>query len=231
MTGARWADAKGHSTLGSDPAWERLLRWQKSLIDWYGYDKLVRFQTGLGDEFSTSNAFELGKIAMIMDGEWRVAFLANEHPELTYGTAPVPVDASRPRLYGSGYVTGNIVGISKTSSHKDEAWQLVRYLSMDTNAQVKLSNLLRNVPTTTAAARSKAIKPDPKFHTFLQIFANPRTSTTPITASGAAYQDMFGSFLTKWQAGKVKDLHGGLVALDKQIDAQLAQASGGSNVP
>ena len=62
--------------------WTKLLTWQKSLIDWYGYDKLVRFQAGVGDEFSASNAFENGKLAMNIDGEWRVAFIKAEHPEL-----------------------------------------------------------------------------------------------------------------------------------------------------
>jgi len=39
------------------------------------------FQAGLGDEFSASNAFEAGKVAMNVDGEWRVAFIAAEHPD------------------------------------------------------------------------------------------------------------------------------------------------------
>src|SRR6266511_335311 len=96
--GGKWQDSQGHSIIGKDPAWAKWARWQKNLVDWYGYDKLVRFQTGLGDEFSASQAFEKGKLAMNMDGEWRVAFIANEHPELKYGTAPMPVDSAHPEL-------------------------------------------------------------------------------------------------------------------------------------
>ena len=44
---------------------------------------------------------------MKIDGEWRVAFIADEHPELDYATAPMPVDDSSPSLYGSGYVNGH----------------------------------------------------------------------------------------------------------------------------
>src|SRR5207247_7212428 len=62
--GAKWLDAKGKSAVGADPAWARWATWQKSLVDWYGYGKLVRFQAGLGDEFSASQAFETGKLAM-----------------------------------------------------------------------------------------------------------------------------------------------------------------------
>ena len=58
--GAKWVDADGKSTLASDPAWGRLFQWQKDLIDFYGYDKLVKWQAGVGDEFSAKNAFESG---------------------------------------------------------------------------------------------------------------------------------------------------------------------------
>ena len=43
---AKWFDAEGKSALGKDPAWQSLLRWQKSLVDYYGHDKLVKWQTG-----------------------------------------------------------------------------------------------------------------------------------------------------------------------------------------
>ena len=33
---------------------------------------------------------------MNMDGEFRTAFLADEHPDLDYGTAPMPVADSHP---------------------------------------------------------------------------------------------------------------------------------------
>jgi multiple sugar transport system substrate-binding protein len=224
MWGARWTNAKGQSTLNT-PQWRAFLTWQKSLVDWYGYDNLVRFNAASGDEFSANNAFERGKVAMILDGEWRVAFIAAEHPELKYATAPLPT--ASPKLYGSGYTTGNIIGIPKTAPHKDQAWELVKYLATNTQAETTLSNELRNVPTTKASLHSKLIKPDPRFATFLKIFANRYTTTTPITAAGAAYQDLFGSWTTKWQAGKENNLAGGLAAVDKQIDAQLANATGG----
>ena len=48
---------------------------------------------------------------------------------------------------------------------------------------------------------------------------------------GAAYQTLIQDFAVKYQAGKVPDLHAGLVELDKQIDAQLAQAELGAGAP
>jgi multiple sugar transport system substrate-binding protein len=225
--GGKWQDSKGHSILGKDSAWSKWARWQKNLIDWYGYSKLVRFQTGLGDEFSASQAFEKGKLAMNLDGEWRAAFIADEHPTLDYGTAPMPVDSAHPELYGSGYINGTIIGIPKGVKHKSQAWDLVKYLTTNNHALAVLSNGLRNVPTTKASLTSKEIKPDAHFATFLKIFANPKSSTSPITAAGSAYTNAVQNFFTKWQAGKVKNLGGGLKSLDKQLDAQVKQAGGG----
>ena len=52
MWGAKWTDAQGHSALAQGGQWANFLTWQKSLIDFYGYDKLVRWQAGSGDEFA-----------------------------------------------------------------------------------------------------------------------------------------------------------------------------------
>jgi multiple sugar transport system substrate-binding protein len=224
--GATWMN--GDKSALATPAWEAQLRWQKSLVDWYGYDDLVRFNAGAGDEFSASNAFETGKVAMHMDGEWRPAFIKKEHPELKYGTAPFPVADDKQDLYGAGYVTGSILGIPKTSKHKDQAWLLVKYMATNTNALAKLSNGIQNVPTTFASLKSPLLRPLPGFQTFLDVFGNENTKTTPITRIGAANQETFQSFIGKYVAGKEKDLAGGLRNVDKQIDAKLKQAEAGS---
>jgi multiple sugar transport system substrate-binding protein len=164
---------------------------------------------------------------MNLDGEWRVAFIAAEHPSLDYGTAPMPVDDSKPGLYGSGYINGTIVGIPRGAKHVDLSWALVKYLTTNSHALAELSNGLRNVPTTKASLTSKELVPDKHFATFLKIFANPKSSTSPIMASGVSYTNLVQNFFTKWQAGNVGDLPGGLQKLDSQLDAQVAQAKGG----
>jgi multiple sugar transport system substrate-binding protein len=227
LFGAKWLDSKGKSNLSKDPGWTKYLKWSKSLIDWYGADKLKRWQAKVGDEFSASNAFETGKLAMQIDGEWRVAFIAAEHPELKYATAPMPVDAAHQGLYGSNNVNGTIIGIPKTTKHKAEAWALVKYLTTNSHPLALFSNGIRNVPTTKASLNSKEIKPDAHFKTFLKIFGNPNNTTFPITAVGSAFGTYFNNFIDKYQAGHVSDLAGGLKKVDKQTDAQLKQGGGG----
>ncbi|MFL5952192.1 MAG: extracellular solute-binding protein [Gaiellaceae bacterium] len=227
LFGAKYINGSGHSVLATDPAWSRMLKWQKSLVDWYGYKNLQKFDAGAADEFSASHAFEIGKLAMMMDGEWRVAFIKAEHPSLNYATAPAPVDDAKPNLYGAGAVNGTIIGIPKGVKHKDAAWDLLKYLTYNAHPLALFSNAIRNVPTTKESLHSREIKPDAHFKTFLTIFTNPNSTTTPITAAGNAYGTLIQAFAVKWQAGHAGDLHKGLQKLDKQIDAQLKQAQAG----
>jgi len=223
--GATWFNAEGKSNIGSDPAWASMMTWQKKLVDFYGYDKLTRFTAGLGQEFSADNAFEKGKIAMMIDGEYRSAFIKAEAPNLEYGTAPFPTDDTKADLYGAGYVTGNVIGIGRGSQNPEAAWALVKYLSTDTDSVVAVANGIKNVPTTTPALTSPKLEKDANYQTFLDVFANEHSSTTPTTASGKAYQDTLGTFVSKWQAGKVDDLAAGLKTVDQQINDQLALGS------
>jgi multiple sugar transport system substrate-binding protein len=203
-----------------------MLQWQRSLTDAIGKTKLTQFTAKAGDEYSAANDFETGKIAMIIDGEYRTAFLKAEHPDLDYGTAPMPVADSHPELYGAGYVTGNILGIPKNAKNKDAGWELMKWLATDDHAEAVLSNGLRNVPTLNSTLTSSELTPDPKFKPFLDIYGNTDTATTPITAAGSANQELFQTFVVKFQSGKQTDLAGGLANMDKQIDAQLDNAAG-----
>ena len=161
-----------------DPGWATLLNWQKSLIDYYGHDKLVKWQTGAGDEFSASHAFERGKLAMMIDGEWRVAFLAADHKGLKYGTAPMPAPRAaeplRLRLHQRHDHRDPEGG-----KNRDEAWKLVKYLTTNNHALATFSNGIRNVPSTASSTKSKELKPDANFATFGKMFVNPKSSTIP----------------------------------------------------
>jgi multiple sugar transport system substrate-binding protein len=232
LIGATYFDKAGKSNLARDPGWKSLLTWQKSLIDFYGYNNLVKWQTGAGDEYAASHPFENGKLAMMLDGEWRVSFIQHEHPNLNYGTAPMPVDDAHPELYGSGYVNGTIIGMPKTGKNRDQAWELVKWLTTNDHALAEFSNAIRNVPSTASSAKSPELTPDAHFKTFLQIFTNPHSKTVPITPIGLDHLQTFSNFAAKWYAGNVKDLQGGLKDVDKTIDGKMKQAGkGGGGAP
>jgi multiple sugar transport system substrate-binding protein len=221
LFGARWFGPNGEASLGDDPAWAAMLRWQKELVDWYGHDDLLTFGQEVGEEFSSGNAFEKGRLALCLDGEWRVGFMAANGSPVAFGTAPLPVANNRPELYGSGPINGTIIGIPSSAGQRDEAWQLIKYLTTDDAALVKLANGLRNIPSTSSALQSPDLIRDPANAVFLDIFAHPKSCAAPLTSIGTGYQDAMSIFGVRWQAGEVRDLVGGLRDVDRQINALL----------
>lgn len=218
--GAQWQDSSGRSTVATSKGWQDMLTWQRSLTNAMGKDKLTQFTAKAGDEYSAANDFESGKIAMIIDGEYRTAFLKAEHPDLAYGTAPFPT--FRAADYGTAYTTGTIIGIPKGASNTGAAWELVKYMSTQTKPLVQLANLLGNVPTTADALKSPDLKLPPQFDTFLTLSAGGKLQNNPPSPNGGAYIKVMEDFDLKYVTGGTNDLMGGLQQAAKQIDADNA---------
>lgn len=224
--GLKWYTAKGTSAITTDPAWQQMLRWQQKLVAWYGYDNLTRFIAGLGNEFSAGNAFEQGKVAMNVDGEWRVAFIKADKAEVAYQVAPMPqVD---PAKYGSGLLGGTTMGIPNGAHHPQASWLLEKYLAFDTTSMDALANGLLNIPSTKAALASPSVHKDKHFGQLLAIGANPNSAALPANPSGTASEDSVTQFLQQWEAGSIGDLSAGLASTANEIDSQLAQSAQGS---
>ncbi len=222
-------DENGKSSLSSDPAWADYMRWEKQLINFYGTSKLARFLSGAGEEFSPSNDFESGKIAMELDGEWRVAVhqvRPRQHSVRHRSRAGrrLAVRPVRGRLHNRQrdrdpegrreprrrVAAGQISGVQHGCDR--EVRQRARQRADDQIGVV-----------------GSCPEPQPRFDTFLKIFANPHTSTDPNTAIGSANQEMLQSFQTKWEDGSVptSGLESGLKGVDSQIDAQVANSTAG----
>jgi multiple sugar transport system substrate-binding protein len=222
--GAQWYDSPLKPALSSDPNWAKMLQWQKALVDAIGYEKLQKFVAKLGgtdSEFSAQNGFETGKIAMLVDGEWRVAFIEGDKSKVNYATAPFPAADDHPELYGSQLIGGTIIGIPKGAPHPAESWLLLKFMATDTNMLRTLAHGLKNVPSTLDSLKDPTLEADPHFKTFLDVFKNPKSTFKPLTPIGQTDEDLFGTFGEKWQAGKIPNLQNGLKALDKQIANQL----------
>ncbi|MCP2260630.1 carbohydrate ABC transporter substrate-binding protein, CUT1 family [Streptoalloteichus tenebrarius] len=219
---AQWQKPDGGSAMASDPGWKEMFTWLKELTDFYGKDRLASFTAAAGQQYSADNAFQQGRVAMMLDGEYRTAFIAQQTPNLAYGTAPFPVADSRQELYGGGYTTGTIIGIPRGAKNPGAAWELVKYLTTDTDALVELSNGLRNIPTTKAALDSPKLQADDNFRTFMRIFSSPRLATSPSAPNGASYVKFTEDFASRWLGGEVPNLDEGLAALAKQIDDNAA---------
>ncbi|MFD8548443.1 ABC transporter substrate-binding protein [Streptomyces sp. NPDC059649] len=221
----RYFDAHGKSRLAKEPATRQFLTFQRELIEAQGgYGPLEKFRTTFGDEMSSQNAFLTQKVAMHMDGEWRGLMLRQAKAPFGWDTAPMPVPDDRADTYGKGYLTGTVIGIAHGSTHQNAAWELVKFLTTDTDQVVRFANAIHNVPSTKAALNSPKLDADPTFRTFLRIARHPHSVALPPSTNGGQYVTALQDFSYDVEAGKVPELGKGLRALDAQIDADTLQS-------
>lgn len=218
-------DASGKSNLAKDPAFEKGFTLQKKLVDELGgFQRLERFRATLGDEWGPKHPFHTGQVAMQLDGEWRLGMAVDAKPKFEIGVAPLPVPDDQVSQYGKGYITGTIAGIAATSHKQNAAWEFVKYITTDTDAVVGFANDIHNVPSTLAALKSPKLKYDPRFKTFLDIAADPNSTTTPPSVNGGQYLVTIQQFGYDYESGKATDLRAGLKKTAAQIDTDIAQA-------
>ncbi|MFF1559437.1 ABC transporter substrate-binding protein [Streptomyces sp. NPDC058279] len=223
--GATYFDAQGKSNLAKDPAFANMLAAQKDLVGKLGgYEKLEKYRTTFGDEWSAEHPFHTGKVAMQIDGEWRPAMAKEAGVAFEIGTAPLPVPDEQVADYGKGYVSGTIMGISSASRKQNAAWELVKYMTTDTDAVVAFANAIHNVPSTLEALASPKLQVTPEFKTFIDIARHPRSATTPAQADGGTYQLTFEDFAYGVEKGDVADVPAGLARTARQIDTDITKA-------
>ena len=231
--GAKWYNADGTSAFASDPAWAQAFEWQKKFVtDVYGNGdfktglvKLKKFAAGAADEWGCSQDFIKGRISMSFDGEWRNAMMKDCASAFSYSTAPWPVPADKPQLYGSGTAGGTTIGMPKGAAHPAEAWLLIRYLTSQTEPLVYMANLINNVPTTFDSLKSPDLQFPKQFQTFLDVYQNPLSGYRPSTTIGDADESAMGKLMEKWQDGSVTDINAGLTEAAKAVDLATQQVA------
>ncbi|MEV8591370.1 ABC transporter substrate-binding protein [Streptomyces sp. NPDC052012] len=218
-------DDEGKSAVAEDPAFAEMLTFQKKLVDDLGgYAKLEKYRTAFGDEWGAKHPFHTGQVAMQLDGEWRLGMAKDAGVGFEIGTAPLPVADDEADEYGKGFLSGTIMGIAPRSKKQNAAWELVKYMTTDTEAVVAFSNAIRNVPSTYAALKSPDLKTDPAFETFLDIAQHPESNSPPASVDGAGYMLTLQDLGYRYESGKVKNLKAALKQTAAQIDRDIEQA-------
>ncbi|WP_128976389.1 ABC transporter substrate-binding protein [Streptomyces roseicoloratus] len=223
--GPSYFDAAGKSAVASDPAFAAMLTTQKKMVDELGgYAKLEKFRTAFGAEFGPKHPFHTGQVAMQLDGEWRLGMAVDAKAPFDIGVAPMPVPDDRAAEYGKGFLSGTIMGIAPRSTKQNAAWELVKFMTTDTEAVVAFANGIRNVPSTFEALDSPNLNLDPRFRTFLDIARHPKSNTPAGAVNGAAHLNTLQDFALQYEKGEVPDLQAGLAKTARQIDTDIAKA-------
>jgi multiple sugar transport system substrate-binding protein len=161
---------------------------------------------------------------MQLDGEWRGRMATDAQPAFEIGAAPFPVPDDQAADYGKGYLSGTVLGIASNSPRKNAAWELVKYLSTDTDAVVSFANAIHNVPSTVAALKSPKLSNDPLYRTFVDIAQHPKSSHAPSSVNGGAFLLTLQDHAIAYEKGAENDLDVLLEKNDAQVDKDNEQA-------
>lgn len=140
--GGSWDDKDGPTPADAGNL-EALDWYQENIVEPVGSDALSTFVSGQGEYLSAQDPFFSGKVAMIIDGEWRAASAGKVAPELDWGVTAIP--AASPELENNTQVTASTLFIPANSKHKEEAAKFLAYLVSDEPME-KFSLALGNLP-------------------------------------------------------------------------------------
>jgi multiple sugar transport system substrate-binding protein len=118
--GGQIVDENSYAAYGSEAA----VRGLQPIVDAYRTGRAFG-QPADGGSSSGSELFGQGKAAMVIEGNWAIPFLQDTFPDLSFATAEVPILNQQ---HGTMVFTVAYV-MNRQSKHKNEAWQLIAYLT------------------------------------------------------------------------------------------------------
>ncbi len=118
--GGQFVDRKGFAAFAHPKA----LKGLTPVIEQYQQARTAGIPSDTGAS-NLSEMFGQGKAAMVLDGNWAIPYLQETFPNLKFAIAPVPtINGKKGTMaFTVAYV------MNKQSTHKDEAWELISYLT------------------------------------------------------------------------------------------------------
>lgn len=176
-TGENFVDNEGNVEVDSDINRETL-DWLLGWKERYGDDVINSFKSQIDSQ--QSNPFFNGKLAMYVNTPTFHTQIRDYAPELDFGVAMLPE-----REEGNGHTSwggGFVAEIPEGSSHPDEAWDFIKYLT-DKEAQeywaVKNYDNVANIEAAEAAAKSSELSENEKTVYQMAVDNMPNTLLTP----------------------------------------------------
>ena len=198
LFGGVWVNPETRrSEAGSDPGIIASLAWQQSFTTNPGRDvqlphamppeRIESFSRGLGDYMSANNPFYSGKVAMICEGEWQVAFIPKYAPGLEWGVAPMPQPDGVPPIAFGPTIIADV--IPATARNPEAAKKLLHWFYSPrgeglSSPAADYNEAIRNIPPRIHEALEPRFIDHPRFRPFVkQLLERPVVSypVSPIT--------------------------------------------------
>ena len=222
--GGDWYDAAGGKVSADSPANRKALQFELDLANKVGgVDAVKRFQasqaTGGG---AADNPFYQGKIAMMLEGCWQVAFIDKYANGLNYGVTPVPAPPDVPDGATVNRLMTNPIGLPTGAKHLPEGWELLRFLATDVETSREFAKVIANIPQLTAAFTD--FTDDPRLKVFVDLSAAKGARAFPVLPITAQYTDAIATLETSVLTGET-ELGPGFEQLQSDMQTELDKAT------
>jgi multiple sugar transport system substrate-binding protein len=179
--GGEWYDEKEDRVTATDPKIIAAAEWMASYARRWGYDALTAFQQGLGSR--ESDPFLTGQIALLADGDWRMADFARYGPNVAYDVWPFPTADGKPFTWAGGWSYVIPMGAKNVPA----AWEMAKYFC-GKEGQDYYNKATAHIPTHVEAAKDPFYRQDPRHAVFMDLMPYAR-SRPPIPEGLLLWQE------------------------------------------
>jgi ABC-type glycerol-3-phosphate transport system substrate-binding protein len=220
--GGRLYDPERDAITADDPRNVEALKWYKEFLDTQGgLAKVNAFSQGFGLGQSANNPFFVGKIAMMVNGQWNPYWAYKYAPKLRYGAAAFPpLKKSRggttsPPQEPHAWLGGNFFVIPTGSQHVKEVWDFFVWMQTD-EAQHLFADTMHGVPNTFRALQDQELRRGeswrPVFGKFMDIAGSRNAAYFPVLPITGFYDKLMTNavesigFGSKTPEGALRDV-------------------------
>jgi multiple sugar transport system substrate-binding protein len=180
LFGGGWYDQATHRVTADAPANVRALAWEKSFFTKYGPKAMSAFLASAGAYLTPQDPFESGKLAMVYDGPWALAYIKANVPSLfpDIGVAPFPAPSGLSGRTGTTFIDTNPQVIPTGAKHPMAAFQFIAWEATNPQVTATFAQLVANLPQLRHVP-SFPWENDPRFRLFMQEAAGPNAHVWP----------------------------------------------------
>jgi multiple sugar transport system substrate-binding protein len=189
--GGEWNDpATGKPTPDEPGNVAALDFYAENVVQAYGADNVARFVGGFGPYMTAEDPFQTGKVAMVIEGEWRCASIASTAPDFKWGVTEIPV--ADPSLAGTTQLTTSTLFIPTNSQHKAEAAKFLAFMEGE-DGMLPFTHALGNLPSRTSMLDDPIYDDLQNFQPFLDSLKSDKVHALSSAPGGSEYATDLGS--------------------------------------
>ncbi len=188
LYGGQWYNPSTNKVTPDAPANVAALTWETNFVKQYGAQNIANFIGSSGAYLTASDPFESGKLAMVFDGPWSIAFIEANVPHLasSIAVAPFPAPAADPQNTGTSFIDTNPQIIPRGSAHPQQAFDFIKWLSTNSQLASSFANLVANLPQLKTVP-SFPLEKNPGFDFFIKNGASSHVHVWPQLSISSEY--------------------------------------------